>query len=242
MTPKQLAKEFAGENQNALLTPAKDHPTVGGVIELERMNEIAAAINKLAHALTLALKNSTGSARDQMLVDISDAMVIAQNFDTNGNYSLETPDELTDIMSLAAALRNFAEPTGRVQTHAKHLVELLLGVKAYGDSGIPWVDRNTEWNFSLDTLAMNIFCPDPLRKGIWDWRSPYYLQTKAEQCKAQPNIIDFLQSFAWVEFIIEYHRDTPFIRLSPVPVLSYPIYIDPTHNPDLTSKDRLRTK
>jgi len=69
---------------------------------------------------------------------------------------------------------------------------------------------------------MNILCPDPLLAGLWDWRSPFYLQ-KAPQ-PAQPHVIPFLSGTAWVDFIVEYHRDTKFVGLRPAAIPDYPVF------------------
>jgi hypothetical protein len=62
------------------------------------------------------------------------------------------------------------------------LASLLKDIKQYGDKGMPWMaDEPHEgqyvWDFTEPTLAMNIFLPDPLREGQWDWRSNYYIDT-----------------------------------------------------------------
>ena len=73
---------------------------------------------------------------------------------------------------------------------------------------------------------MNILCPDPSLIGLWDWRSPYYLQVVPDPAlpNPQPHVIDFLKLTAWVPFIIEYHRDVPFVGLLPAAIPEYPIF------------------
>ena len=95
-------------------------------------------------------------------------------------------------------------------------------MKVYGANDFPWTSPTTRWNFSRSDLAMNILCPDPTLIGLWDWRSPYYLQKTPQP--AQPQVIGFLSSTAWVDFIIEYHRDVPFIGLRPAAIPRYPAF------------------
>jgi hypothetical protein len=73
---------------------------------------------------------------------------------------------------------------------------------------------------------MNIFLPDPLRKGLWDWRSPYYLDVNPDPTRprVQPHIIDFVKITDWVDFIIEYHKDVPFVGLLPAEIPEFPVF------------------
>jgi Clostripain family len=230
MSSEQLARLFASGNRDALDTRKKDHPTVGAVIRLSRMNEVANAISQLAQSLTHALRTSTAATRPDVVEQIRDALQRAQNFDTDSSFVLETPDALTDIMSFAFELRTFPFNSADVSAAAAALLAATSGVKEYGDVGVPWVAQAEgvklghpiEWNFSRKELAMNILFPDPLKNGIWDWRSPYYLQSTSP---VQPHVIDFLFNSRWVELIIEYHKDTPFQSLRAPALLKYPIYL-----------------
>ena len=71
---------------------------------------------------------------------------------------------------------------------AKALKDALVGIKVYGSpEEQPWVAAGTNitWDFSADALAMNIFLPDPLLRGLWDWRSPYPRhQPRPQQARA----------------------------------------------------------
>ena len=84
-----------------------------------------------------------------------------------------------------------------------------------------------EWNFAETTLAMNIFLPDPLRRGQWDWRTPYYGDVRPEPFKitlangstqvlppAQTGVIDFLTQTTWVPSLTAHHADP---HLAPAP-------------------------
>ena len=36
------------------------------------------------------------------------------------------------------------------------------------------------WNFGSRQLAMNIVLPEALLRGVWEWRSPFYLDVNAD--------------------------------------------------------------
>ncbi|HEU5296821.1 MAG TPA: clostripain-related cysteine peptidase [Burkholderiaceae bacterium] len=212
-TRGQLAHWFALENQSALSAPPF-FPTVGAAIRLSRMRGIVAAVNTLADAMTAELKVNRGVA----VPAIRSAIVSAQQYDTGGSYELETPDQLTDLMSLASALQRQPTLPPGVTGAAAALEKLLAGVKQYGDNLLTSVDPSVRWNFSSDALAMNILLPDPALQGRWDWRSPYYGVGPTAAPAVQRNAIAFLtprptSMCSWVDFLIEYHRDVPFVAL-----------------------------
>lgn len=224
----QLATWFAEGNRNALAPLAgriNEHPTAGGVVQLSRLPGIVSRLDTLASALVNALTGATAAARPAVVEKIRVALSGAQQFDTLGDMKLEVPSELTDLLSLARAFQG-AGLGAPVQAAAKALEGVLGGIKAYGASGRPWTAPTQLWDFSSPTLAMNILCPDPLLRGLWDWRSPYYLQPKAPagQPVLQPQVIDFLKTNAWVKFIVEYHRDVPFVGVLPAAIPSYPVF------------------
>jgi hypothetical protein len=83
------------------------------------------------------------------------------------------------------------------------------------------------WDFGSDALAMNIFLPDPLLRGLWDWRSPFYLDINPDPNKprVQPHIIDFVKVTDWVDFIIEYHKESrEWVRLLPAAIPEFPVF------------------
>lgn len=213
---EQLATWLVEAN-GRLLHAKTHHPTVGGLVRLNRMAGIAKAVDALAKALITALTSGDIAHQRAVAQKIRSAIRKAQQYDTHTPVRLESPDELTDLCSLAHELTPFDENPVAVQAAARKLRKLLDGIKAYGDSGTPWIAPEVHWDFSRKELAMNILCPDPNLVGLWDWRSPYYLQTDAEQLKpaVQPHVIDFLKKTAWAKFIIEYHRHEPFKGLRP---------------------------
>jgi hypothetical protein len=160
----------------------------------------------------------------------------AQQFDQDGNFLLDTPDELTDLRSLAHELQKEDFDPFPVRQAAAALDEVLQGIKRYGDSGTPWMAPGRTWDFASKELAMNIFLPDPLRIGRWDWRSPYYLDVNPDPAKpqVQRNIIDFVKVTDWVDFLIEYHRDVPFQGLLPAELRDFPRF---NRHPNDTHKD-----
>ena len=40
----------------------------------------------------------------------------------------------------------------------------------------------------------------------------------------QPHIIDFVKVTDWVDFIIEYHKDVPFVGLLPAEIPEFPVF------------------
>jgi hypothetical protein len=69
---------------------------------------------------------------------------------------------------------------------------------------------------------LSLFLPNPRRKDLWDWRSPYYL--KVTEDEVQPHIIEFLKSTAWVDFILKYHETTPFKGFRAAQLPAYPVF------------------
>jgi hypothetical protein len=230
-TREQLAQWFALENRSALSNPPF-FPTIGGAVRLSRMRGIVAALNTLADAMTAELRANRNAA----LPAIRSAVMSAQQYDTGGGYELETPDQLTDVMSLARGLRQQGALPASVTGAAAALEKLLVGVKQYGDNLAASVDPSVQWNFSSDALAMNILLPDPALQGRWDWRSPYY-GVGPTTTAVQPNVIAFLQpqppaKCPWVEFLIEYHKGVPFVGLLRVLPPFFPTFdarFDPRH-------------
>lgn len=227
-TTHQLATWFA-EGNHAILAAKGNHPTLGCVVRLARLHAISECIDDLSDALLAALRGAATPTERQVVVQrIRNAIILAQQFDTEGGFALETPDELTDIHSLAAALLRFDFRPHPVHPAARALQDALQGIKNYGDNDEPWVAAGTgvRWNFSSRHLAMNIFLPDPLLRGLWDWRSPFYLQVNPDPNlpPVQPQVIDFVKVTDWVDFLIEYHKEAPFVRLLPAAIPEFPVF------------------
>ena len=232
VTARVLAQWFAEANHK-MLEAKGNHPTMGSVVGLRRMTEIAERLDDLADALLAELRTAKGSARSDVVQSIVAAIKAAQQFDTgSADFTLETPDQLTDLMSFAAALQAQAGNAfvlGTVAPAAKALEAALIGIKQYGDNERPWVVPQTSgiaWDFSSPDLAMNIFLPDPDLSGLWDWRSPYYLAVDAEADRplVQPHVIDFLKVTDWVDFIKELHVGVPFKGLLPAAIPNVPVF------------------
>lgn len=222
-TTQQLAQWFADANRKVLAAKG-NHPTVGCVVQLSRMHSIVECIDDLSDALLAALRSSSGAQRQSYIDKIKAAIRRSQQLDADTNFELETPDELTDIRSLAHELRNGDFGPFKVAQAAAALEEVLDGIKRYGERDNPWVAPDKVWDFSAKALAMNIFLPDPLRIGKWDWRSPYYLDVNPDPNKpqVQRNIIEFVKVTDWVDFLIEYHKDVPFVGLLPAELPQFP--------------------
>lgn len=224
--PLELAGWFAEENHRVLAANGHE-PTIGCTVELARMRGIAERVDALADALLPVLQTTTGAEREGYLGRMTAAITRAQQYDTRPDYVLEVPDELTDLDSLATELK--AEDFGRfsmsVHAAADALRASLAGIKQYGDKGTPWMAPGEVWDFSSKNLAMNIFLPDPMRRGLWDWRAQFYLDVNPDPNKpqVQKHLIDFVKVTDWVDFLVEYHRDTPFNGLLPAAIPSFPV-------------------
>ena len=231
-TTQELAEWFALGNRD-FLEAKGNHPTVGSSVQLRRMTGIVDGLDALARQLLQALRaNPLGSPPRQAVVDaIRAAITRAQQYDTSGGggFGLETPDELTDLGSLALTLQAPSALPNGVRSAARDLSKLLADIKRYGADDRPWIDLTVQWDFKpneKNDLAMNILLLDPLRKGIWDWRAPYYMDIKAEANVplVQPHVIDFLKKTKWVEFIDEYHKDVPFLGLLAARIPDFPTF------------------
>jgi hypothetical protein len=213
-TPLQAGCWFAEENHRVLHAAGRE-PTVAGTVELARMAQVAAQVDALSDALLELLRGASAADRPRVVAKIRQAIRASQQYDANGDDVLDAPDELTDLDSLAAELMaaDFGSP--RVAAAADGLRSALSGIKQYGDVGSPWMAPGVRWDFSSENLAMNIFLPDPLLNGLWDWRSQYYLDVNPDTTRPQPQrrVIDFLKETDWVDFLLEYHRDTPLAGL-----------------------------
>ena len=226
---QQMATWLAEAN-GKLLRQKKHHPTVGGAVRLGRLTDVATAVDALARALIAALTSGNAANQHAVALKIRAAIRRAQQYDTHTPMKLESPDELTDLGSLATELLTFDVNPVAVKAAATQLQTALAGIKVYGDSGTPWVAPEVKWDFSRNDLAMNILCPDPDLVGLWDWRAPFYLQPDAELRKppVQPHVIDFLKKTAWVKFIVEYHRQERFIGIR-TPMIPAGLRFDPDH-------------
>lgn len=206
-TREQLAQWFALKNGD-MLHQKLNHPTVGAAIALRRMSGVFTALTQLAHELTDALKSPSGNGvRDR----IKQAVLDAQQYDTEQGFQLQVPDQLTDVIDFAVQLKlRFA--SGTLHDRADDLIKAVGKVWQYGEFDRPWVDENQIWDFRDQRLGINVFFPDPGLQGLWDWRTPYYLKDlrRASDPPAQTHVIDFLNDStgrsAWVKFLIEYHR------------------------------------
>lgn len=230
----QLAEWFALANRDALAAKG-NHPTAGSVVQLSAVHQVVERIDDLADALLAALRASPNRAG--IVTNIRDAIIKAQQYDTtHGDFVLEAPDELTDIRSLALALKHFDFGTFQVHAAADGVLAATKGIKRYGERDRPWLNYGAWWDFNGE-LAMNIFLPDPLLKGLWDWRSPFYLDVNPDPSRprVQPHIIDFVKITDWVDFIIEYHKDVPFVGLLPAQIPDFPVFnakFEPPREPD----------
>ncbi len=228
-TSGEVATWFAEGNRDVLAAKG-NHPTAGCVARLADMLPITEKIDDLADALLAALRNAPN--RTQIVTNIRDAIIEAQQFDTTaGDFVLETPDELTDIRSFAQALKNFDFGGFGVHEAAQGVLDVTKGIKRYGERDRPWVNTGVAGGFQGE-LAMNIFLPDPLLQGLWDWRSPFYLEVNPDPSKprVQPGIIDFVQVTDWVDFIVEYHKTDingkflAFNGLRPATIPEFPVF------------------
>ena len=223
----QLAQWFSHGNERFLAAKG-NHPTVGGAVALGRMHEIAERLDDLADALLASMRAASGTARVAVIAKIRDSIVRAQQFDTpgSGGFELETPDELTDLRSLAITLQVPDFSPHPVRACAKALDLALQNIWQYGAHDRPWVDTSVDWDFSANGMAMNILLPDPLRTGRYDWRAPFYMNVNPDPLApaVQPHVIELLKVTDWVDFLEEYHRDVPFVGLHEAKLPSFPVF------------------
>jgi hypothetical protein len=182
------------------------------------MKAIADAVDKLAKAMIAELPGKVST--------IQAAIRKAQQFDADTSFSLEVPDSLTDLASLAFELQQ-APLSNAVKAAAKTLGETLGEIKVYGKRAKPWVDPNVVWDFTSKQLAMNIYLPDPDRSGTLDWRAPYYLNKQPGALPAQPQVVDFLQKTAWVDFVLKYLEGVRFTGLLSPVIPKFPVADQP---------------
>ena len=232
---EQLAQWFAQEN-GALLNAKKNHPTVGATVVLSRMAGLSTALDKLADTMTAALRSPQ---RADALARIQQAAIAAQHYDTEPGYELQAPDQFVDLGSFAVQLQAAFAALTPVAKAAADVQTACAGVWQYGAWDRPWMDETRIWDFRARHLGLNILLPDPARQGVWDWRSPYYLSGKVDPVKppAHRHVIGFLadqgsQRPRWVEFIVEYHRDVPFVGFLPARPPLFPV-LDLNFKPQL---------
>lgn len=228
MSAETLARTFGHQN-HAFLAAKKNHPTLGGCVRLSRLKPIAALVDGLAEELVKAL-DPADPAWTTRRSRMRTAIQRAQQLDADGDYGLEVPDGMTDLGSLALALQDaFAgEP---IAAAAGNLLLGLSGIWLYGDHERPWLDETRIWDFSARHLGLNVFLPDPGLKGVWDWRSPYYLAGKVGT-GTPPSIkrqIEFLldrggRRAPWAQFVVDYHRDIPFDGYQRAKRPQFPVY------------------
>ncbi|MBN8487126.1 MAG: hypothetical protein J0M20_05250, partial [Burkholderiales bacterium] len=220
---EDIAAWFVREN-HALLAQRGRHPIVGGALSLSRMSEIARGVEALADALLAVMSDSPHPRRTRRR--IQGALIAAQQYDTSGDLRMDGPDQLTDLLSLARCIERELAEWPEVAAAARRLASQLDGVKRVGDTDSPWMDPSGEviWDFEDEALAMNIFLPDPMRSGQWDWRTPFYVDINPGQGpgRLQFGVIDFLKETTWVEFIREYHSLTVFRSISVPGLFSVP--------------------
>lgn len=225
---EDLARSFALGNRD-LLQAKHHHPTIGGMIRLDRMDGVAKRVDRLAGAMVDALTGA-GAGRAALAHLIQQAIERAQPYDTDGSFRLEMPDQMIDLMSLAVHLQAPDLPLpAPVKVAAHELHRALAKVKQYGANDRPWLVEpppTVRWDFRSRDLAMNILLPDPDRRGLYDWRSIYYLNKNAEADVplVQPHVIDFLKHTRWVDFVIAYHQGAPFKGLLPALIPSFPVF------------------
>jgi hypothetical protein len=227
-TAEQLAKWFALET-GKILDAKNNHPIIAGTLKLSRMKTVVAAIDTLALELTKALRAPGGAA---VRARIKAAAIAAQHYDTEPGFELRVPDQFVDIASFAIAIQAQFGP-GPVDAAAAALQAALGNIWQFGDKDWPWMGNSPAivYDFSDKRLGLNIFFPDPALEGRWDWRSPYYLSGRVDPKKppAHRHVIPFLadlreQRPRWVEFIVEYHKETRFVGFFPARAPFFPIF------------------
>jgi len=223
-----LARRFAEANRDTIHL-APHQPSIGATVPLSRMKRIAAAIDALARALVSDLRAPAHADRERARMAVRDAAIASPHYDSEPGVALGVPDQFIDVAGFALALAASYPGTPVVQA-AQALASVLAGLWVYGDKDSPYMDLTVRWDFSNRRLGLNLFFPDPDLRGLWDWRSPYYLSGRVDPSRppAQRHVIPFLaeragQSPPWVEFIVAYHETTPFRALLAAKPFFFPL-------------------
>lgn len=139
-SPEQLATWFAQAN-GALFAPRPDHPSAGAVVQLSRMRKVVDAVDALADALLDDLRSAPQRAPE--VAAVRRAVLAAQQLDSVPGFELETPDQMTDLRSLAQALlQQTFHRQAAVQQAAQGVLKATEGIKVYGSKGTPWLDAS----------------------------------------------------------------------------------------------------
>ena len=224
-----LARWFAEENHRPLAAKGK-HPGVGATLPLARVRKLADTVNALAKALTKALRDDRATNFPLIQGSIADAL----QFDTQGDFHLDVPDQSTDIGTWAGRLTQRYPAGHAINVASQDVLTVLKGAQVYGDKDAPRMAPGELWDFSDPRVAVSILLPDPMANGLMDWRAPYYMvgkvdPTKPPSLKAQVPFLadrpDGTQA-PWPEFLDEYHKVNPFppIRLLRIPPFVFPIF------------------
>lgn len=224
-----LGRWFAEENHRPLALQG-GNPGVGATISLRQVPKLAEAVEKLASELTSRLR----SQRATHFPRIRDAIGAALQFDTQGDFLLEVPDQSTDLGTWCLQLQQQYPAPDDVFTLAAQVLSALKNVQVYGDKDQPYMGSGQTWDFSNPRVAISIMIPDPRAEGLLDWRAPYYMAGTVDpkQPPAMKAQVPFLADRAggvqapWPEFIDEYHKVDPFpaIRLLRIAPFKFPVY------------------
>jgi hypothetical protein len=226
-----LARWFAEENRRPLAAQG-NHPGVGAAIALSRVRRLAGAVNVLAKALTKSLRTDRATHFPLIQSSIADAV----QYDTQGDYRLDVPDQATDLGTWAGQLMKRYPAADPIHGAARDVLSWLKGVQVYGDKDVPRMAPGELWDFSDARIAVSILLPDPMADGLMDWRAPYYMVGKVDPSKppALKAQVPFLADHPdgtqapWPEFLDEYHRVDPLppVRLLRIPPFVFPVFDD----------------
>lgn len=224
VTALDLARKFV-EMNGVTVRATPGQPSIGAAVLLDGMKPATAALERLATLLVAELRNGPAADRNAAREAVRKAAIAAQHYDTQPGFALEVPDQFIDVADFAQALMD-VYPKASVRSAARTLRDAVTGARVYGDTGAPYMDKAVTWDFSDERLGLNLFFPDPDLRGLWDWRSPYYLSGRVDPAKppAHKHVIRFLADRPggkrppWVEFIVAFHETTPFQAfLAPLP-------------------------
>jgi len=90
------------------------------------------------------------------------------------------------VLALEARHAVAAHPGGPAALCRARYPSSALVLALEGQKGAPLLPMG-----SPPDVATNILCPDPTLLGLWDWRSPHYLQKTPQP--AQPQVIGLPQ-------------------------------------------------
>ena len=164
-TREALAQWFADEN-GLMLRAKGNHPTIGGVVRLAQMKHIAAALDEFCRRPggSAAARPCRGSAGGSC-AHRSGHCHLGQQYDSEGDYTLDVPDQSTDLGSLAVRLQQQFPAGARCSMAQEAAGRAARGWWQCGDSSARGSTRTRFGTFAISTSAWEPCCPTRRSRG-----------------------------------------------------------------------------